>query len=68
MLNLGNRNAGVYTTKSKAAYWNGRDRFGEKVTSGVYFYTMQDGPVSVGTIPSIEAGKFRATRKMAIMK
>ncbi|MBM3237259.1 T9SS type A sorting domain-containing protein [Candidatus Poribacteria bacterium] len=52
---LGNKNAGVYVTKDKAAYWDGRDNFGEKVSSGVYFYTLQ-------------AGEFRATRKMVIVK
>jgi len=52
---LGNKNAGVYITKDRAAYWDGRDSFGEKVASGVYFYTLQ-------------AGGFRATRKMLILK
>ena len=52
---LGNKKAGVYFTKDKAAYWNGHNRFGEKVASGVYFYTLQ-------------AGDFRATRKMTILK
>lgn len=54
-LNLGNQNAGVYMTKDKAAYWNGKDGFGEKMASGVYFYTLQ-------------AGDFRAIRKMVIVK
>ena len=54
-ISLGNKPAGIYTTKSKAAYWDGRDRLGEKVASGVYYYTL-------------EAGEFRATRKMVIMK
>ena len=54
-LHLGNKNAGIYTTKSQAAYWDGRYRYGEKVASGVYYYTLQ-------------AGGFRATRKMVIMK
>jgi flagellar hook assembly protein FlgD len=52
---LGNRNAGIYTTKDKAAYWDGRDRFGDKVASGVYYYTLQ-------------AGDFKATRRMVILK
>ena len=52
---LGNRNAGIYTTKDKAAYWDGRDSLGEKVSSGVYYYTLQ-------------AGEFMATRKMVIVK
>jgi hypothetical protein len=42
-------------TKGKAAYWNGRDSEGSKVASGVYFYTLQ-------------AGEFRATKKMVILK
>lgn len=52
---LGNRTAGIYTTKAKAAYWDGRDYLGEKVSSGVYYYTLQ-------------AGEYKATRKMVIMK
>ena len=54
-ISLGNKNAGIYTTKSKAAYWDGPDNLGEKVSSGVYFYQIQ-------------AGDFTATRKMAILK
>jgi hypothetical protein len=54
-INLGNKNAGAYVTKDKAAYWNGRNSFDQKVASGVYFYTLQ-------------AGEFKATRKMTIMK
>ena len=54
-LRLGHQPAGRYTNKSKAAYWDGRCRNGEKVASGVYYYTL-------------EAGEFRATRKMVIIK
>ena len=42
-------------TKGKAAYWDSRDNLGEKVSSGVYYYTLQ-------------AGEFRATQKMVIIK
>ena len=52
---LGNRKAGIYVTKDKAAYWDGRDSLGEKVGSGLYFYTIQ-------------AGEFRAARKMVVLK
>jgi hypothetical protein len=55
ILNLASKNAGRYITKGKAAYWDGRDSRGEKVASGVYFYTLQ-------------AGVFSATRKMVILK
>ena len=54
-LDLGNQKAGVYATKDKAAYWDGRDNAGEKVASGVYFYTLR-------------AGDFTTTRRMVILK
>lgn len=54
-LNLGHKHAGFYTTKDKAAYWNGRNEVGEQVASGIYFYTIQ-------------AGEFTATRKMLMLK
>ncbi len=52
---LGHQPAGVYHSKSRAAYWDGRNKQGERVTSGVYFYTLS-------------AGDFTATRKMLIKK
>jgi hypothetical protein len=55
-LDLGHRDVGVYVSRSKAAYWDGRNEAGEKVASGIYFY-------------SITAGHdFSATRKMVIRK
>jgi len=51
---LGHKKAGYYLSKDKAAYWDGRNSYGEEVSSGVYFYTM-------------EAGEFRAARKMVIL-
>ena len=54
-LHLGARSAGMYTSKDKAAYWDGRDTAGEKVASGMYFYTLS-------------AGDFSATRKLILMK
>ena len=47
--------AGEYQSRSRAAYWNGRNAFGEPVASGLYFYTLK-------------AGDFTATRKMLIRK
>ena len=55
LLSLGEKEAGNYINKEKATYWNGRNSFGQKVASGVYFYTLQ-------------AGSFFATRKMIILK
>ena len=54
-LALGHQAAGMYQTRSRAAYWDGRNDFGEPVASGVYFYTLT-------------AGDFTATRKMLIRK
>ncbi|MCY3552591.1 MAG: T9SS type A sorting domain-containing protein [Candidatus Poribacteria bacterium] len=54
-LALGHQPAGIYQSKSRAAYWDGRNRLGEPVASGVYFYTLT-------------AGTFTATRKLLIRK
>ena len=54
-LDLGHRRAGMYQQRTRAAYWDGRNQFGEPVASGVYFYTLT-------------AGDFTATRKMLIRK
>ena len=54
-LALGHQPAGMYHTKSHAAYWDGRNLEGEPVASGIYFYTLS-------------AGDFTATRKMLIRK
>ena len=54
-LALGQRPAGVYSDKDRAAYWDGQNAQGEPVASGVYFYTLT-------------AGDFSATRKMVIRK
>ena len=54
-LALGHKPAGVYQSRSRAAYWDGRNELGEPVASGVYFYTLT-------------AGDFTATQKMLIRK
>ena len=54
-LDLGHQREGYYTGRSRAAYWDGRNAVGERVASGVYFYTLR-------------AGEFSATRRMLIVK
>ena len=54
-LELGYQPTGIYQSRSRAAYWDGRNQVGEPVASGVYFYTLT-------------AGDFTATRKMLIRK
>ena len=54
-LALGHQPAGIYQSRSRAAYWDGRNAVGEPVASGLYFYTLT-------------AGDFSATRKMLIRK
>ena len=54
-LTLGHQVAGTYYSRSRAAYWDGKNDFGEPVASGVYFYTLT-------------ARDFTATRKMLIRK
>ena len=54
-LALGYQSAGVYRSRNRAAHWDGRNGVGEKVASGLYFYTFT-------------AGSFTATRKMLIRK
>ncbi len=52
---LGHQAAGIYESRSRAAYWDGRNQLGESVASGVYFYTLT-------------AEDFAATRKLLIRK
>ena len=54
-LDVGHQSVGIYESKNRAAYWDGRNALGEPVASGVYFYTLT-------------AGEFSATRKMLIRK
>ena len=54
-LDLGQKTVGAYVSKEKAAYWNGKNESGEKVSSGIYFYVM-------------EAGSFRVAKKMVIVR
>ena len=55
LLDIGKQPEGEYLGRDKAAYWDGRNRSGQIVASGVYFYELQtDG--------------FSQTRKMLLMK
>ena len=54
-LGLGHQVAGIYESRIRAAYWDGKNEVGEPVASGVYFYTLT-------------AGDFTATRKMLVVK
>ena len=54
-LMLGHQPAGVYESRGRAVYWDGKNQIGEKVASGLYFYTLT-------------AGDFTATRKLLIAK
>ncbi len=42
-LMLGNKKAGSYKGKSEAAYWDGKNEYGEDMASGVYFYVLKAG-------------------------
>ena len=54
-LAIGHQAAGMYQSRNRALYWDGRNQRGEFVASGLYFYTLR-------------AGEFTATRKMLIRK
>ena len=54
-LDLGHQREGYYTNRSRAAYWDGRNDFGERVATGIYFYQL-------------EADNTSLLRKMVILK
>ena len=54
-LSLGKKVPGFYAGQDKAAHWDGKNFAGERVSSGVYFYTLQ-------------AGDFTATKKLLLIK
>ena len=54
-LAVGHQPAGMYRSRSRAAYWDGRNEMGERMGNGVYFCTLS-------------AGDFSATRKLVVGK
>ena len=54
-LDLGHQREGYYTSRNRAAYWDGTNVVGERVASGVYFYQLRADNLSL-------------LRKMVILK
>jgi flagellar hook assembly protein FlgD len=54
-LDCGYLEKGNYITKERAIFWDGKDRNGEKVSSGTYFYTLKTGVL-------------KTTKKMILLK
>ena len=52
-MEVGFREAGIYSSREKAIYWDGKSQDGERVASGVYFYSL---------------GEESQTRRMVILK
>ena len=55
LLKLGPMSAGVYHSKSRAAYWDGLNELGEIVASGLYYYTFKTDNITL-------------TRRMLLLK
>ena len=45
-IKLGRQTAGYYTTRSRAAHWDGRNSTGERVATGMYFYQFKTDDMS----------------------
>ena len=54
-IDVGKQAVGAYTSRQRAAYWDGTDDTGQSVASGVYFYQLL-------------AEDFSETRRMVVMK
>ena len=54
-IEIGLQQAGIYHSRTRAAYWDGKNQLGESVASGIYFYTLS-------------SGQFNATRRLQIRK
>ena len=56
VLDLGVQPRGSYTSKEKAAHWDGLTQVGEQAASGVYFYVLRAGR------------GFTAAKKMVVLR
>jgi hypothetical protein len=54
-LDLGTKPAGMYVSQDRAAYWDGKNKFGIPVASGIYFY-------------SVKTKDFSAVKKLIVLK
>ncbi|MCG9129423.1 T9SS type A sorting domain-containing protein [Candidatus Poribacteria bacterium] len=54
-IEVGQQPAGIYHSRNRAAYWDGKNEYGEHVASGSYFLTLS-------------SGHFTATRQIIIRK
>ncbi len=54
-IGVGHKSVGYYLTREKAVYWDGRNENGERISSGVYFYTLM-------------TDHYTETRRMVIVK
>ena len=54
-LEIGFQSAGLYQSRDRAAYWDGRNRYGEPVATGIYFCTLT-------------TDDFTSTRRMLVNK
>ena len=64
-LKIGFKPAGEYASMDQAAYWNGRNQYGEQVASGIYFYRLKANLSSQNEQPN---PIWQASRKMIILK
>ena len=55
VIELGYLRAGNYTESNKSIYWDGKNKNGEQVSSGIYFY-------------EISAGNYTEVRKMVVLQ
>jgi len=62
---IGVQEAGAYIEPERAAHWDGRNELGEKVATGIYFYTMNCRLASEQS--SEQSGNYTVIRKLAVI-